>query len=103
MPTTPTAEVFITTLAVSGKVCPQPERWNQVWEMLPNRRQIGASWEPSLPLILAAWHHTSDSEKRERLALHLRWAEQNQYLPDVIKFLNALEPKDWHTEAPCNS
>ena len=92
-----TVESILAELNASGKVCPQPEQWNQLWQMLPNRRQIGAKWEPSLPLILAAWHHTSDSEKRDRLALHLRWAEEHQCLPIVIDFLNDLEPEEWHT------
>jgi hypothetical protein len=103
MSETPTVDTFITALSAESKVCPQPEKWNQLWQMLPNRRQFGASWEPSLPLILAAWHHASNLAKRERLVLHLRWAEQHQSLPQIIEFLEALEPQDWHTETPCNS
>jgi hypothetical protein len=93
-----TVEDFITALKSEGKVCPQPEKWNQLYKMLPNRRQVGASWEPSPPLILAAWHHTSDFEKRGRLALHLRWAEQHQCLLQIVDFLNTLESQEWHTE-----
>jgi hypothetical protein len=98
MSTTPTIEAFISTLSAEGKVCPLPEKWNQLWQMLPNRRQIGANWEPSIPLILAAWHHTSDAEKRERLALHLQWAEQHQQLPKIIEYLGTLKPEDWHSQ-----
>jgi hypothetical protein len=57
-----------------GRVSPQPQKWNELWELLPDRRRQGAGWEPPLPLILAAWHDSSDAEKRERLRLHLRWA-----------------------------
>ena len=37
------------------RVCPQPQRWNELWKMLPNRKRIGNGWDPPLPLILAAW------------------------------------------------
>ena len=29
--------------------------WNCVWELLPNRKRVGASWLPYFPLILEAW------------------------------------------------
>ena len=35
------------------RVCPLPPPWNQLWEMLPNRKRVGLGWEPPLPLILA--------------------------------------------------
>ena len=56
------------------RVCPQPQRWNELWELLPERKRAGAGWEPSLPLILGAWWYTSDAEKRERFLSHIRWA-----------------------------
>jgi hypothetical protein len=37
------------------RVCPVPQRWNELWEMLPDRKRVGNGWEPPLPLILAAW------------------------------------------------
>ena len=97
MSTTPTAQAYIAAITAEGKVCPQPEKWIQLWQQLPNRRQIGTKWEPSPPLILAAWHHTTDIEKRERLSIHLRWAEDHQYLPQALAFLYALTPEEWHT------
>jgi len=80
-----------------GRVCPQPNHWNAVWELLPDRQRQGAGWQPPLPLILAAWWHTSDAEKRERFELHLRWAETHGALAKVSAYLNTLEPGDWHT------
>jgi hypothetical protein len=81
------------------RVCPQPTLWNELWQLLPGRRQVGAGWEPSLPLILAAWHHTSDSEKRARLRLHLQWAANHGVLDVVAAFLQTLKSQDWHTES----
>src|ERR1700741_3968707 len=58
----------------NGRVCPVPMRWNVLYQMLPETRQKEVGWEPSLPLILAAWWESSDGDKQERLAGHIRWA-----------------------------
>lgn len=39
----------------NNRVCPQPVRWQELYEMLPDKKRIGNGWEPALPLILAAW------------------------------------------------
>ena len=36
------------------RICPLPGKWNDLWEMLPDRTCVGGGWEPPLPLILAA-------------------------------------------------
>jgi hypothetical protein len=69
-----------------------------MWELLPNRRRKGLGWEPSAPLILAAWDHTSDAEKRERFHYHLRWADEHGALAEVATFITSLKPEEWHTE-----
>ena len=83
---------------INRRVCPQPQQWNRLWESLPNRRRQGAGWEPPPPLILAAWHYSSDAEKRERLRVHLQWADEHGALEDVANLISNLTPKDWHTE-----
>jgi len=45
--------------------------------LLTNRRGVGVGWEPSLPLILAAWWEASDKDKRTRVHSHLRWASDH--------------------------
>jgi len=37
----------------NDRVCPQPQKWNELYELLPNRVRRGNGWEPALPLILA--------------------------------------------------
>lgn len=78
------------------RVCPQPQRWQTLWEMLPQRRQVSGEWQPPLPLILGAWHHASNSEKMERLADHLEWAEKHGNLPAIATYLRNLTEADWH-------
>ena len=82
--------------STDGRICPQPVQWDALWKLLPNRQRVGNGWQPSLPLILGAWWQSSDSEKRERFELHLRWADQYGALEDVTVYLKTLEPGDWH-------
>ena len=90
------AENLIAYCREDNRVCPQPDRWIELWEMLPDRKQIGAVWEPPLPLILAAWHETPAISKMLRLAEHIHWADAHGVLPQVDTFLRNLGEKDWH-------
>ena len=59
----------------NNRVCPKPQKWQQLYEMLPNKKRKGAGWEPSLPLILAAWSETPAISKILRLREYIEWAE----------------------------
>lgn len=86
-------------LAEAGKnnrVCPQPLRWNELWEMLPGRRRKGVGWEPALPLILAAWWDTPAMLKALRLREHVEWASSHGCLEQVFAFLSSLPESEWH-------
>ena len=78
------------------RVCPTPQAWNELWEMLPNRSRVGSGWEPPLPLILGAWWHTSNLDKMLRLRQHLAWAAEHGSLPEIDVFLRSLEESSWH-------
>jgi len=93
-----TVEEIMDAATKAGRVCPQPGEWHRLWELLPDRRRKGAGWNPSLPLILAAWNNTSDAEKRDRFHLHLRWAQEHNALAQITDFITNLKPEDWHTE-----
>jgi hypothetical protein len=79
----------------NGRICPVPQRWNQLWEMLPGRRRVGNGWIPPLPLILGAWHYTG-LEKVLRLREHIEYAATNGALDEVNTFLRGLEDAEWH-------
>lgn len=87
---------LITFCRRDQRVCPQPQRWQMLWEMLPNRRQVDGRWQPSPPLILAAWHFSSDGEKMRRLDEHLEWAERHGAIDAVADYLHNLDEGDWH-------
>jgi len=78
------------------RVCPQPQIWNRLFNLLPERRRVGNGWEPPLPLILAAWDNTSDLEKRERFHLHIRWAADHGAFDQINQFVRALPSEHWH-------
>lgn len=90
------AESLVEYCRENRRVCPLPSLWHQLYEMLPNRRRVGGGWQPSLPLILAAWHEASALSKMLRLAEHIEWAEQQGVLDEVSRFLRGLREKDWY-------
>ena len=79
----------------NNRVCPLPDLWHQLWKMLPNRIQIGAGWQPPLPLILAAWYDAPALSKMLRLTEHIEWAGQHGSLESVAGFLRELREEDW--------
>lgn len=79
-----------------SRVCPVPIRWNELWELLPSKqRKATGGWEPSLPLILGAWHETTNLEKIARLNEHLKWAADHGSLDELRTFICSLEESDW--------
>ncbi|HVA01195.1 MAG TPA: hypothetical protein VMV34_06000 [Terriglobia bacterium] len=79
----------------NDRVCPQPQKWNELWEMLPERKRVGQGWEPSVPLILAAWWDTPAMLKMLRLQEHIRYADAYGVLTKVDAFLRSLTEQEW--------
>jgi hypothetical protein len=87
------------TLAESQKnnrVCPQLQKWNDLYKMLPNKKRKGNGWEPSLPFILAAWWDTPAMSKMLRLREHIEWASGHDCLDAIYAFLKNLREEEWH-------
>ena len=79
-----------------NRLVPMPERWNELFQMLKNTRQkLSGGWEPPLPLILAAWHHSMPLDKQLRFKEHLEWADQQGQIAEVGRFLRSLPESDW--------
>ena len=79
----------------NDRVCPLPDQWDALWQMLPGRHRVGAGWSPPLPLILGAWWHTSIEEKRARLTEHLRYAASMGLTEQVDRYLRTLQEQQW--------
>ena len=80
----------------NDRVCPLPQRWNELYKFLPATHRQGTGWIPALPLILAAWWEASDRQKQDRLELHIRWALEHSALDRVANFLSSLPEGEWH-------
>jgi hypothetical protein len=78
------------------RVCPQPRKWQELYDMLPGKRRKGDGWDPALPLILAAWWDTPALPKMLRLREHLEWAAAQGCLDQVYSYLCALPEVEWH-------
>lgn len=89
-------EALLEYAQASERVCPVPDKWHELWKMLPDRRREGSGWEPPLPLILSGCWHSSNLDKRLRLQQHLRWADEHGALPQIDAFLRALAEFEWH-------
>lgn len=77
------------------RICPQPIKWNEFYEILPNKKSKGNVWEPSLPLILAAWWDTPLFLKKNRFLEHVEWANKHNILDQAYNFLSKLQDEDW--------
>ncbi|MBI4996930.1 MAG: hypothetical protein HZC22_08535 [Rhodocyclales bacterium] len=91
-----TIEDVLVEAQKNNRVCPQPQEWQQLYDLLPDKRRKGAGWEPSLPLILAAWWDTPDMSKALRLREHIEWASAHGSLEQIHSFLRALPEDQWH-------
>lgn len=78
----------------NSRVCPQPNKWAELYGLLPNKRRTGSGFIPSAPLILGAWYHSNDFQKMTRLKEHIEWAFQNGAFDDIIDFISNLKEED---------
>ena len=90
-----TLEQLITYCKDKNRICPQPQLWNEMWNKLNDKKQIGARWQPTLPLILAAWYEASPFSKQQRLMQHLDWADSHDQLKEITDFLTSLNEEQW--------
>jgi hypothetical protein len=91
-----TIDQVLAVATENKRICPQPQKWQQLYELLPDRKRKGAGWEPSLPLILAAWWDTPAMSKILRLREHIEWAAAHGVLEQVHTFLQSLPEEEWH-------
>ena len=87
---------LISYCSLNERVCPQPQKWNRLWKMLPDKQQIGARWEPALPLTLGAWYDTPALLKMARFREHIEWAHSHDVLEEIDQFLRSLTEDEWH-------
>ena len=76
-----------------NRICPNPDKWLEFWKL------IGSPSKSILPppLILGGWAFSSDREKRNRFAEHVRFAADNGFTDKTQEFVSSLVGADWHT------
>ncbi len=79
-----------------NRVCPQPEAWLRLYELIPGKLTTGPQWQPSPPIPAQAWRATSDMPKRMCLRDQVEWAEHHGALDVVMQFLQSLPEEQWH-------
>jgi hypothetical protein len=79
-----------------NRVCPVPDAWVKLWQLLPNKVQKGAGYKPSAPLILSGWWYSSDQDKFERLQEHISWADTHGVIDQVDIHLRSLDDLGWY-------
>lgn len=80
----------------NNSLVPMPPQWNNLFGMLKNTRQKpSGGWEPPLPLILAAWHHSMPIEKQLRFKGHLQWAQTEGQIEEICGYLRSLTETQW--------
>lgn len=79
----------------NDRVCPLPGAWQALYQLLPDKRQQGAVWEPAPPITGAAWKATSDVPKRLCLRDHLEWAASHGAAAAVLAYMQGLLEEEW--------
>ena len=77
------------------RICPLPQKWNELWRMLPGKKQVEKGWHPPLPLILGAWWYTPALSKMLRLEEHIRYAAELGVFTQVDNYLRQLKEEEW--------
>ena len=95
-PNNETFETLWGYCTANKRLCPNPMKWNDLYGMLKNTRQkASGGFEPSAPLILAAWHHSMPIEKQLRFQEHIQWAFDNDQIEEIGEYLRALPEDGW--------
>ena len=88
-------EALLEYVKADGRICPMPNYWNRLWDMLPDKKRVGRDWEPPLPLNLAVWWETPLQTKIVRLERHIRYAAEHGALDETDAYIRGLKPEDW--------
>src|SRR5688572_33121749 len=72
----------------NNRVCPQPRRWNHLYNLVVATESSVRN--PLLPLILGGWWHSTSEVKQRRLIEHLRFAEAVGTLQTADDYLRSL-------------
>ena len=79
----------------NNRVSPRPERWLELYAMLPARKTLRGVQPPPVPPTGAAWAITPPLTKRLCFREHIEWAERHGVLENVMHFIQTMPEQDW--------
>jgi hypothetical protein len=80
----------------NNRVCPQPEIWQQLHDMLGATASAVHGGQVQPPLTGAAWNRTPALAKRMCFRDQLEWADVHGCLQPVMTFLRGLPEEQWY-------
>lgn len=76
-------ETILKFIDEKNRICPRPDMWNKLWELLIDKKPRDAP-DPPKPLILGAGILPEES-KRERFLEHIKYAEKFGAINEVTR------------------
>ena len=91
-----TLEACLTEARKNNRVCPQPAKWQQLYQMLRSKALQAPDVEPTPPILVPAWLETPPLTKRMCFREHVEWAAAHGCIEDVYAFLKRLPEQHWY-------
>jgi hypothetical protein len=79
----------------NNRVCPRPDRWQQMFALLPPRKTLRGMQQPPVPPTGAAWAVTPPLTKRLCFREHIEWAEAQGVLESIMGLMQTMAEADW--------
>jgi hypothetical protein len=79
----------------NNRVCPRPERWQELFSLLPARKTLRGPQTPPPPPLGPAWAVTPPLTKRLCFREHVEWAERQGVLEALMGFMQTMPEDDW--------
>ena len=80
----------------NNRVCPQPAKWQQLYQMLTVKSQEDSGRQLNPPPVGTAWLETPPLTKRMFFRDHVEWAAAHECIEDVFAFLKRLPEPHWY-------
>ena len=90
-----TLEAAMLVARRNNRVCPQPERWLELYALLPERKTLRGVQTPPAPPTGPVWALTAPLSKRLFFREHIEWAEGMGVLESVMAFMQTMPEDDW--------
>jgi hypothetical protein len=90
-------------------ISPQPNKWYEIFQALKEfwEKQKSAAMPPPMAMVLSGWTMSNDSDKKQRWAETLKWAEahnSSHLIPELeekdkyyVEELSSFRPYEFHT------